>query len=283
MSTTSSSAAPRIIENQHIAVKQCRHGLFAYNLNDMYIGRSLDAYGEWCEAELAVLFQVLKPGGVALDIGANIGTHTVALAKHVTSSGVVFAFEPQRLTYQLLNANVALNALVNVQCLNRVAGDARGQMRIPALDPAVEGNFGALKAEGHQQGELVDMIRVDDLGLLRCNLMKIDVEGMESRVLAGARKTIKTLRPVLFVENNSEQGSPATLKALEDLGYSCWWHVASYYNPNNHFGNPERLWGDYREANVLCFPKEAKVNAAGLWPVEGIDDTFVKAIQRNAR
>ena len=278
----SPSGAPRILENQHIAVKQCRHGVFAYNLNDMYIGRSLDAYGEWCEAELTILFQVLKPGGVVLDVGANIGTHTVALAKHVTSSGVVFAFEPQRLTYQLLNANVALNALVNVQCLNMVAGDARGQMRIPALDPTAENNFGGFSAVGHAEGELVDMIRVDDLGLARCHLMKIDVEGMEPRVLAGATKTIKTLRPVLFVENNIEQRSHATLKALDDLGYCCWWHVAANYTSNNYFGNPEKLFADYREANVLCFPKEAKVNAVGLWPVESAEDTFVKAIHRHS-
>src|SRR5262245_19659885 len=126
------SGAPRLIENQHVAVKQCRHGLFAFNVNDAYIGRSLDAYGEWCEAELSVLFQVLKPGAVVVDAGANIATHTVALAKHVTSNGVVFAFEPQRLTFQLLCANVALNALVNVKCVNAAVGDAASQTRIPA-------------------------------------------------------------------------------------------------------------------------------------------------------
>ena len=279
----SPSATPRLIENQHIAVKQCRHGLFAYNVNDVYIGGSLDAYGEWCEAELSLLFQVLKPGAVVVDVGANIGTHTVALARHVTSSGVVFAFEPQRLTFQLLCANIALNALVNVKCVNAAVGDTPSQTRIPALNPTLQSNFGAMKAEGHAQGELVDVIRIDDLQLARCNLMKIDVEGMEARVLAGARKTVSTLRPVLFVENNSEDGSSATLKALDDLGYTCWWHVASYYSPDNYFGNTERLWGEYREANVLCFPKEAKVSAAGLWPVESLDDTHVKALRRHGQ
>ena len=113
--------------------------------------------------------------------------------------------------------------------------------------------------------------------------MKIDVEGMEARVLAGARKTVSTLRPVLFIENNSEDGLSATLKALDDFGYTCWWHVASYYSPDNYFGNTERLWGEDREANVLCFPKEAKVNAAGLWPVESLDDTHVKALRRHSQ
>src|SRR5919108_1190571 len=164
------SSAARLIENQHVAVKQCRHGLFAFNVNDLYVGRSLDVYGEWCEAELSLLFQVLQPGDVAVDIGANIGTHTVALAKQVTASGVVFAIEPQRLTFQLLCANVALNALVNVKCENAAAGSDPGRTLIPALDPAHPNNFGALKAEGHGQGELVDVIRVDDLDLARCNL-----------------------------------------------------------------------------------------------------------------
>ena len=75
---------------------------------------------------------------------------------------------------------------------------------------------------------------------------------------------------------------PEAQKALDGLGYSCWWHIASNYPPNNYFGNRERLWGEYQEANMLCFPKEAAVNAGGLWPVESVDDTFLKAIRRHS-
>jgi FkbM family methyltransferase len=277
-----SPSAPRLIENAHIAVKQCRHGLFAYNVNDLYIGRSLDEYGEWSEGELSLLFQVLRPGAIVLDVGANIGTHTVAFAKHVTPSGAVVAFEPQRLQFQLLCANVALNALVNVKCVNAAASDARGEVLIPAIDPTQAANFGALKSEGHAAGERTDALRIDDIQLGRCNLIKIDVEGHEPKVLAGARETIKKHRPVLFVENNSELGSRAVLTALADLGYNCWWHIDDNYNPQNYFEKKERLFAAYREANVLCFPKEAQVNAGNLWPVEGLDDTFVKALHRHS-
>jgi FkbM family methyltransferase len=275
--------SPRLLEHEHVAVKHCRHGYFAYNLNDAYIGRSLDEYGEWSESELDILFQVLKPGDIVLDVGANIGTHAVALAKKVTATGVVLAFEPQALTFQLLNANVALNALVNVRCLNVAVGEARGQVRIPTLNPAIPNNFGALRSDGHQMGEKVDVIAIDDLGLARCNLIKGDVEGAEPRVLAGAKRTIKTHRPVLFLENNSEEGSPVLLKALNELGYACWWHIAHYFNPQNYFGNSERLFQTYYESNVLCFPKEAevKLDPRALWPVEGLDDTRAKAIRRN--
>src|SRR5688572_32765085 len=99
------AAGTRLLENQYVAVKRCRHGIFAYNTNDLYISRSMDMYGEWCESEVALLLQVLKPGHVVLDVGANIGTHTVALATHVTAAGTVYAVEPQRLTFQLLCAN----------------------------------------------------------------------------------------------------------------------------------------------------------------------------------
>ena len=277
-----SPTAPRLIENGHIAVKQCRHGLFAYNVNDLFIGKSLDEYGEWSEGELSLLFQVLRPGAIVVDVGANIGTHTVAFAKHVTMSGGVVAFEPQRLQFQLLCANVALNALVNVKCVNAAASDRRGEVLIPAIDPTQAANFGGIKSDGHAEGERTETMRIDDLKMGQCNLIKIDVEGHEPKVLAGARKTITTLRPVLFVENNSQRGSRAVLTAIADLQYNCWWHIEDNYNRHNYFGKPERLFGEYREANVLCFPKEAQVNAGNLWPVEGLDDTYVKALQRHA-
>lgn len=276
-------AAPRLLENRYLAIKQCRHGLFAYNLNDAYIGRCMDVYGEWSEGELSLLFQVLKPGGVVLDVGANIGTHTVAFAKHVTSSGAVIAFEPQRLTFQLLCTNVTLNTLVNVRCVNAAVSDRKGELRVPMLDPGVTNNFGGLSSEGHTQGEIVEMVPIDGMKLPRCNLIKIDVEGAEAKVLAGARQTIKTHRPVLFIENNKAENSPAILKVLNELGYASWWHFDHYFSPQNYFGASERIFGEgYREANMLCFPAEAKVNAAGLLPVAGLDDDHVKALQRHS-
>ena len=95
----------RLLENDWVADKRCRHGLFAYNVNDSFIGRSLDLYGEWCEAELAILGQILRPGDTALDVGANIGTHAVFFANAVGPKGGVHAVEPQRNAHQLLCAN----------------------------------------------------------------------------------------------------------------------------------------------------------------------------------
>jgi hypothetical protein len=109
-------------------LKESRHGRVMYSTNDIYIGWSMDLYGEWCEGELDVvqqvcdtahclsawfqyfLGQVVQPGDVAVDIGAHIGTFTLGLAEFVGPTGRVLAFEPQRILYQILSANAAFNS-----------------------------------------------------------------------------------------------------------------------------------------------------------------------------
>src|ERR1700759_4504087 len=103
--------SPYLVENRYLGVKRCRHGGFMFNRNDAYIGRSLDLYGEWCDFEIQLLSRFINPGDTVVDVGANIGTHTVAFANLVGAGGVVPAFEPQRRLFQMLSGNVALNAL----------------------------------------------------------------------------------------------------------------------------------------------------------------------------
>ncbi len=62
-------------------LKNCRRRLMLYNKNDMYVGRSLDVYGEFCEEEVAVFDQLLRPGMTVLDIGANIGVTRYTLPR----------------------------------------------------------------------------------------------------------------------------------------------------------------------------------------------------------
>src|SRR5882762_3685701 len=112
-----------IFENNYSVLKSCKHGFFLFNKNDSYVGRSLNLYGEWCEDEIVSLSKVVQPGSLAVDVGANIGTHTVPLAKLVTNSGLVLAFEPQSVAFRYLVSNVTINNLLNVVCFNKAVGD----------------------------------------------------------------------------------------------------------------------------------------------------------------
>jgi FkbM family methyltransferase len=270
---------PRLVESAHMAVKRCRHGTMMYNVHDAFIGRSLDLYGEWCDDEVVVLRQLLSPGDVVVDAGANIGTHTVFLAKAVGDRGAVIAFEPQRLVFQVLCGNVALNGLTNVTCFMAAVGAKRGQLTIPLLDPRATLNFGAVRATEGGPGERVDVAPLDELGLTRCALIKVDVEGMETAVLEGARETIARCRPALFLENNTVEHSRGVLEAVQSLGYKAFWHIATYFNPKNYFANKDNVFARYQpEANVLCVPAECPLS--GLPPVEGVDDDWRKAVAR---
>jgi FkbM family methyltransferase len=265
-----------------MAVKKCRHGVMMYNVNDAFIGRSLDLYGEWCDDEVFVLGQVLSAGDLVVDIGANIGTHTVFFAKKVTEKGAVIAFEPQRLVFQTLCGNVALNGLTNVTCFQAAVGDQHGQLTFPEIDPRQTFNFGAVKGSSDPAGDLVDVVTIDELALRRCALIKVDVEGMEAKVIAGAKETIARCRPALFLENDTVERSREVLEAVESIGYKAFWQIAGYYNPKNFFSNKDNVFGRFQpQANVLCVPKECPFE--GLLAAEGVDDDWKKALDRLVR
>jgi FkbM family methyltransferase len=264
-----------------MAMKKCKHGTFLYNRHDSFVGQSLDRYGEWCESELLVLGQGLKPGQLVIDIGANIGTHTIFFAKAVTEQGLVLAFEPQRLAYQNLCANIALNALINVIAFQQGVGKRAETIQLPTFDPRIDRNFGEVPMRGHRGGDPVQVIRLDDLGLGRCHLIKVDVEGMESDVLDGARETIAKCRPVLFVENNTVEGAPAIIALLDSLEYDAYWHIRGYFNPDNFFRNQENIFANNRpEANLLCLHRSVPANIEGMPKVTGIEDNWLSALTR---
>ena len=119
-------------------LKECRHGRMLYNVNDAYPGRSLDLYGSTARGKWTCSASSFRAGDVVIEVGANVGAHTVALARIVGGGGMVMAFEPQRLAFQSLCANVALNNLANVWCHQAAFGDAVGHITVPDLDPRAE-------------------------------------------------------------------------------------------------------------------------------------------------
>ncbi len=221
----------------------------------MYIGRSFDLYGEFSELELKFIEQFLKPGQLILDIGANIGSHTLFFAQKFGNQCNVLAFEPQRLVFQNLCANLALNGLTNVHALNVALGETPGMIRVPALNFNTENNFGGLNIEGHEVGDNIPLITIDSLNLSRCDFMKIDVEGMEESVLKGAKETIEKFKPIIYLENDRPNKSQALITYITSLGYQLHWHKPPLFNPDNFFQNPNNIFGEIVSLNMICTPQ----------------------------
>jgi FkbM family methyltransferase len=233
-------------------LSQCRYGLMLYNVNDLFIGRSLDLYGEFSEGEVNVFRQMVRPGDIVLDVGANIGAHTLFLANAVGRQGKVYAFEPQRIVFQTLCANMALNSVTNAYCYHVAVGDRPGSILVPALNYEVPENFGGLGLGDARAGEEVQFITLDSLALPTCRLIKVDVEGMELHVLQGARATIDRLRPVLYVENDRAEKSEALMRFIDQLGYEMYWHLPTYYSAQNYYGNANNVFGNIVSGNLFC-------------------------------
>jgi len=262
-----------------------RHGRFLANPQDIYMGRSMIAYGEFSDLEWQLLAQIAKPNAVVIEVGANMGCFTVPLAKAVGRSGLVYAFEPQPIVFQQLCANLALNDLVNVQAFNAGCSDAAGWMPIKRVDPAREVNFGGLSLAA-LEGASPIRVRIETLDEVldppRLTLIKADVEGMEVQVLRGAAGLISRFRPVLYLEAHTAEETPPLLRHLAELDYDAFWHQPRMFNPANHFSNSENLFQNIVSRNLLCTPAERKVQIEGARKVSGPDDHPTKWAVRKA-
>jgi FkbM family methyltransferase len=244
------------LPSPHLRLKHCRHGIMLYSARDRYVGGSLDRYGEFSELEAQLFTGLVRPGMLVVEVGSNIGAHTVHLAKLVGENGGVVAFEAQRVIFQMLCANLALNGIENTDAKCMAVGAAPGEIMVPRLDYRGDNNFGGI-ALGGDDGDAVEMIAIDNLLLPACHLMKIVVEGMEKQVLEGARQTIGRFRPYLYVEDDRIDKHAELITTLFDLEYRLWWHLPWLYNPGNFAGDPENLFPGIASFNLICLPRES--------------------------
>jgi len=263
-----------LLEESYIRVKPCRYGAMLYFKGDSYVGRSLDLYGEFSEGEAQMFAQILRPGMTVLDIGANIGCHTVFMAKKVGPDGRVHAFEPQRIVHQALTANLALNAIENTTAHHCGAGQKKGTITVPQVNYAAGGNFGGLALGGFETGEQVTLRSIDSLKLATCQFIKIDVEGMETEAIKGAKATLKKFKPYLYVENDRRERSAELIETLFSADYRLYWHLTRLFNPNNFYTNTENVFGNLISRNMLCVPKSKNTEIREMTEITSADIRF---------
>jgi FkbM family methyltransferase len=213
---------------------------------DTVVGRSLHAYGEFAGDEVDSILSLVRPGDHAVDAGANIGFHSLALARAVGPEGAVTAIEPQRYCFQLLCANLTVNQLSHALPIRAAVGDTPGLCRIPRLSPLSAQNAGATQvladsAEATHSDE-VPLVTLDSLGLQRCDLVKVDTEGFEDRVIAGGRETLGTFRPVLYVEVHDRDKLRTLVATLRPFGYGLTLHHTRFFRAANHKGRQENIF-----------------------------------------
>jgi len=164
------------------------------------------------EPEVRKIFRTVLPlGGIALDIGANVGWHTLLMASLVGASGRVLAVEPNPALRQRLHDHLHLNRFGQVEVMPCAAADTEEMMEFyaPAANDRDSGNGHVVEhPRGHVGTIRVDSRRLDTIITAakceRLDLIKIDVEGFEWRVLRGGEETIARFHPHIVFEYNAE-------------------------------------------------------------------------------
>jgi FkbM family methyltransferase len=270
---------------------ETRFGRMVFLRTDSILGRSLRQYGEWAQAEIDLLCDLLPADGVALDVGAYIGTHTLALARRAGAGGRVVAFEPHPAFFALLERNVTDNGLTNVSLCNFGLSDRSGVMTTSPVDPGLEGNFGGTRLDAATTaGAGAPTVRVrtlDELALARCDLIKMDVEGMEALVLAGAGRTIERHRPIVYAECNSVHAGWAVIERMLRSECDAYAFVPPAFNPDNFRGSRENFLEDAREVGLLFVPPsrragcaQALARHAPLAPLACLDDLALAMLRK---
>jgi FkbM family methyltransferase len=159
-------------------------------------------HAEWLPISQEITSIYLKPnqGDVVIDAGAHYGFYTLPASRLVEKDGLVIAFEPASRNYRGLLANLQVNKIKNVKPFKMALGDFDGEVKLYlGGHPGVH----SIVYQHSKRFELVPIKRLDtvvnEFGLSKVNLIKLDTEGAELKILQGALSTIKRHRPRLTI------------------------------------------------------------------------------------
>ena len=184
-------------------------------------------YGGWEPDVHEVMRTHVGPGGVAYDLGANYGIYTMFLARLVGPTGTAYAFEPLPEIMTQLKANIALNSLTNVEYVAMAASDQVGTAQFRVGSHAGSGHLETVDQYHPTSGRTVNVaqITLDEFvrrGHRPPTFLKIDVEGAEGAVFAGARQVLAEHRPTIAVEVHSADLGETVGAALAAADYKAW-------------------------------------------------------------
>jgi FkbM family methyltransferase len=213
-----------------------------------HIGTRINLYGIYERRELDLLMEFLSPvmpnllQGVCVDVGANIGNHTLYFSKRFSE---VYAFEPNPDTFELLKFNT--RGIHTVHAMNVGLGRDESQATLKL----VRGNLGASSLVNHERGDEVS-VRLTSLDAEMkgrdVSLIKIDTEGFEKEVLLGATAVIETCQPIVVFEQHRQEFAAGTTPAIDLLkshGYRLLWID---WESQAAKGPVKKIWMKVREA-----------------------------------
>jgi len=181
---------------------------------------------DWFEDEIRFVRRWLRPGMQAVDVGANIGVYTVAMAQAVGSGGRVWAFEPTPAAAHFLERSIGVNGFRNVVVSRTAVSDREGSI---AFSVGAHSELNSVAKPGGASGDVVQVRTATldrmaaDCGWTNVDLVKVDVEGHEFEAIAGGKKFLGENSPLLMFEIKADNSVDLrVLEPLAELGYEFY-------------------------------------------------------------
>jgi FkbM family methyltransferase len=211
-----------IVDNETII--ECDENVSMYiNPSDFVVSRRIWREGEFQPRIRDYVNKNLDKGDVAIDVGANIGYFTVIMGKAVEHTGMVYAFEPNEENRQILKKNVQENELDEIVVVRSEAvSDQNGSAELSIAD-INKGSHSIIKSKKPQNVVEVPTVKIDNVINDKIDLIKVDVEGAEDKVVAGMEQILSKYAPTVILEYNPklwDRDIRDTFGPLSDAGLS---------------------------------------------------------------
>jgi FkbM family methyltransferase len=218
------------------------------------------------KAEMALAAAYLKPGMNVIDVGANIGVYSILAQKQVGEAGSIWAFEPSLESYRRLIRNIALNKCGSVKAVQLALSNRLDETFVLQSDPGFGDAYRYLapaQSTTAASGETVPVLTLDlyasQNGITNVDFMKVDVEGCESMVFAGARELLaSSSRLVVMFESDAgwcaragcrQQDSFDLFRALDFQLFA--WHGGKWKTDESSLLAAATIWA---ARNILALP-----------------------------
>lgn len=213
-------------------------------------------YGNYEKHTQKALVSLVKKDMIVYDIGANVGLFTLLLSKLVGKFGHVYSFEPVPLIADQIRINTKLNNLDNVTVITKAVSDSAGLTWFDQARSYSEGHIVDNKYVNKSNLIQVSCVSLDHFVFSEKNpppeIMKIDVEGGESRVLNGSYRLIEKYRPIIVCELHKPTQDLLVGKILIEHRYRAYrLHGGPIQRLDEGWPSSTGLWG-----NFVCYPVE---------------------------
>lgn len=270
------------------------YGVFWTRHHD-FVNQQLREYGGHQRSEIGLVKSLLGKGGAVIDVGAHIGTFSIPLAQHVGASGHVYSFEPTAESHQILNRNIESNGLSGcVTPVNALVSDQVEDYRSQYQDDHTSAAFYLPVGDEDEASEAqtedltcieLDRWAVDEADLDRLDMIKVDTEGMELRVLRSAASLIEKFKPAIMVEISVDHLARAgdtveeVDRFLRDFGYHLFRNLGPRHSRNEDF-RLARIWSAQQVIGffdlIAVHPESEYYPAKALSPIRNFAGWILK-------